>query len=116
MVCRQQGSGSRPGGPMGMSNRKLSMMLAGCAAGAMVTMAIISLVTGVTQEAHEVVAPAESYAIGLISHGGVLRALFAVDVGFSILYAVFFAAFGLYLVERGAPRLLVWLGLGAMLL
>lgn len=98
-----------------MSNRKLSMMLAGCVAGAMIAMAILQLVTGVTQEVHEHIAAPEAYALGLIAHGGVLRALFGLDIAFCIFYTAFFAAFALYLVERGAPRFLVWLAFGTLL-
>jgi hypothetical protein len=99
-----------------MTNRKLAMYLAGATGAVMLVMAILSLKTGVTQEAHEHFAPPEAYAISLLEGGGTLRTLFAVDVAFTILYTCFFAAFAMYLRERKQPALLVWLGLGALVL
>src|SRR5436305_1769320 len=99
-----------------MTNRKLAMYLGGSAGALMLVMAILSLATGITQEAHAHFATPEAYAISLLEGGGTLRALFAADIAFSILYVAFFAAFAMYLRERGQPALLVSLGLGALVL
>jgi hypothetical protein len=99
-----------------MTNRKLAMYLAACAGGAMLVMAVLSLATGVTQEAHEHFQLPEAYAISLIENPGVLRAMFGMDIAFTILYTAFFAVFAMYLRERKQPALLVWLGLGALVL
>ena len=98
-----------------MSHRKLALYTAGCAGGVMLAMAVLSIVTGVTQEAHEHVAVPEAYGISLLEDSRALRPLFALDVAFTILYACFFAALALYLRDRKAPPLLVWLGLGALM-
>jgi hypothetical protein len=99
-----------------MTNRKLAMILAGCAGAVMLVMAILSMKTGVTQEAHEHFAPPEAYAISLVEGGQSLRTLFALDIAFSILYVAFFAAFAMYLLERKRPAPIVWLALGALVL
>jgi hypothetical protein len=99
-----------------MTNRKLAMYLAGCAGAVLLVMAILSMTTGGTQEAHEHFAEPRAYTSSLVEKGGVLRTLFAVDIAFTILYVAFFAAFATYLRERKRPAVIVWLALGALVL
>jgi hypothetical protein len=99
-----------------MTNRKLALYMAGCAAAVMMVMAAFSLATGVTQEAHEHFLAPDPYALLLVEHGDRLRTLMALDVAFTILYACFFVAFARYLLERGAARLIVGVALAALLL
>ncbi|HUJ61619.1 MAG TPA: hypothetical protein VLX92_24105 [Kofleriaceae bacterium] len=98
-----------------MSYRKhaIALGLASCAA--LVAMAIVAFKTGATQEEFEHVAAPADYSMRLIAHGAGLRVLMALDVAFLVLYSAFFALFAAYLRGRGAPALLVWLGLGALL-
>lgn len=83
--------------------RKLAMYLAGCTVAVMIVMVIVSLATGATQEAHEHFAKPELYAIGLLEHASALRAVFALDVAFVVLYTAFFATLSAYLVQLGRP-------------
>jgi hypothetical protein len=99
-----------------MSNRKLAMVLAGCAGAVILVMTMLSMKTGITQETHEHFAPPEAYASSLVEGGQPLRTLFALDIAFSILYVAFFAVFAMYLRERKQPALIVWLALGALVL
>ena len=92
--------------------RKLAIYLAGCTAAVLAVMVVVSLVTGAAQEPHEHFAPPEVYALSLVEHARALRAVFALDVAFLILYTAFFAAFAAYL--RGLGRPFVHLALGAM--
>jgi hypothetical protein len=94
--------------------RKLAVNLAGCSIAVLVVMVIVSMVTGATQEAHEHYALPEAYAISLLDHASALRAVFALDVGFIILYTGFFAALAKYLADRGRP--FAKLAFGAMAL
>jgi len=79
------------------------MYLAGCTGAVMIVMVIVSLATGATQEAHEHFAKPEVYAIGLLEHASALRAVFALDIAFVIVYTAFFATLSAYLVEIGRP-------------
>ena len=97
-----------------MSHRKLALYLAGTTAAVMVVMAVLGLVTGTSQELHEHVALPEVYAFGLIEQRGSLRVMMGLDLAFCVLYTAYFATFAAYLRERGASRVLVWLGLGAI--
>ena len=99
-----------------MSHRKLALYLAGATAAVMVVMAVLGLTTGTTQELHEHVALPEIYGFGLIEQRGSLRAMMGLDLAFCVLYTAYFAALAAYLRERGASRVLVWIGLGAILL
>jgi hypothetical protein len=99
-----------------MTNRKLALLMAAAAGGAMLVMAAISMATGVTQEAHEHFNAPEPYAIALVEHGSTLRLMFAIDIAFTILYTGFFAAFAAFLLELKRPALLVKIALGALLL
>jgi hypothetical protein len=83
--------------------RKLAVNLAGCTIAVLVVMVVVSMITHATQEAHEHVALPEPYAMGLLEHADALRAVFALDIGFIILYTGFFAALSRYLVLRGRP-------------
>jgi hypothetical protein len=83
--------------------RKLAVNLAGCTIAVLVVMVVVSMITHATQEAHEHFALPEPYAIGLLEHADALRAVFALDIAFIILYTGFFAALTKYLVARGRP-------------
>jgi hypothetical protein len=83
--------------------RKLAMYLAGCTGAVLVVMVIVSLVTGATQEAHEHFARPEAYGVGLLEHANALRAVFALDIAFIVLYTAFFTALTHYLIELGRP-------------
>ena len=89
------------------------MALAGFTLGILIVMTVISLATGASQEPHEHFALPELYAVGLLEHAGALRAVFALDIAFLVLYTSFFAALAKYLGERGRP--FVRLALGFML-
>lgn len=95
-----------------MSNRRLAIHLAGCTGAVLVVMVVLSMATGVSQEVHEHYALPEGYAISLLAHANALRALFALDIAFLILYTGFFAALAAYLRDRGRP--FVRLALGAL--
>src|SRR5450432_225950 len=86
-----------------VSTRRLAMALAGFTLGVLVVMTVISLVTGASQEAFEHVAPPNVYAHEILQHADALRAVFALDIAFLILYTSFFAALAKYLGERGRP-------------
>ena len=79
------------------------MALAGFTLGVLVVMTVISLVTGASQEAFEHVALPNVYAHEILQHADALRAVFALDIAFLILYTSFFAALAKYLGERGRP-------------
>ena len=98
-----------------MSQRKLTILLAGCTAAVLVVMAIVSIATGATQEAHEHFAVPETYALGLIAQSKGLRGLMGLDIAFLVLYTAFFALLAQHLRARGASAVLVWLALGAMI-
>jgi hypothetical protein len=93
--------------------RKLAMYLAGCAGAVLIVMVVVSVATGATQEAHEHFARPEAYGVGLLEHANALRAVFALDIAFVVLYTGFFAALSQYLVELGRP--FARLALAAML-
>jgi hypothetical protein len=85
--------------------------LAALLAGAMTALAI----GGVGQEYYESVHPPSEYAARLVSQGGSLRLLFALDNLFLLSYASFFVAY--YNERRGkADAVLLALTLGAVLL
>ena len=94
--------------------RKLAVNLAGCTIAVLVVLVVVSMITHATQEAHEHFALPEPYAIGLLEHADALRAVFALDIAFIILYTGFFAALSKYLVARGRP--FAKLAFGAMAL
>src|SRR5258706_11247558 len=96
-----------------MSSRKLAINLAGCTSAVLLVMVVVSLVTGATQESHEHYALPEAYAVSLLEHANALRALFALDIAFILLYTGFFAAYSRYLGELGQP--FAKLAFGAML-
>jgi hypothetical protein len=95
--------------------RKCAIYIAYATLGVILLMTATSLVTGVTQEAHEHFASPEPYAAGLLANAGALRLLFAFDLVFTILYAVYFTALAAHMRARGSHAVLVWLALGAML-
>jgi hypothetical protein len=86
-----------------MSTRRLALVLAGATAAVLVTMAAVSIATGVSQEPHEHYAPAADYAASLLANPGALRLVFGLDVGFLILYTAFFAALSGHLYALGRP-------------
>jgi hypothetical protein len=63
------------------STRRLAIPLAAASAAVLVTMAIVSMITGATQAAHEWYQPPAAYAAGLLAHPGALRGVFGLDVG-----------------------------------
>jgi hypothetical protein len=97
-----------------MTNRKLAITVAGCTAAVLVVMAVVSVATGVTQEAHEHFATPELYALRLIDQSKGLRGVMALDIAFLCLYTAFFTLLAIHLRSRGRPAALVWLALGAM--
>jgi len=99
-----------------MTNRKLAVTLAGATCAALVAMAVVSLATGVTQEIHEHFADPEVYAARLLDQASGLRVVMALDIAFLCLYTAFFATLAIHLRARGRAAVLVWLGLGAMVL
>lgn len=88
--------------------------LALAAMGCLAAMVAITLITGVSQEAVEIVRSPDSYAAALVGHAGAVRAVFGIDSAFLVLYAALFVSFGLDLT---APRTrwLIGVGVGAML-
>ena len=94
-----------------MSNRKLAIVLALATAGVLIAMVVVGMVTGAAQEPHEHFAAPDAYAQSLLDQRVGLRAMFALDIAFLILYTAFFAALARHL--RG---LFAWLGFGAMVL
>jgi hypothetical protein len=95
------------------SSRRLALALAVASAAVLVAMAIVTLVTGASQEAHEWYQPPTAYAASLLTHPGALRLVFGLDVGFLVLYTAFFTALADHLTRLGRPFL--WLALGAMI-
>src|SRR4051812_27800373 len=93
------------------SSRRLAIALAAATTAVLITMALITTITGVSQEAHEWYQPPAAYAAGLLARPGLLRVLFGLDVGFLVLYTAFFAAFADHLRKLGRP--FVSLALGA---
>jgi hypothetical protein len=105
------GEAASPNGDAGSKTRRLAMALAGFTLGILVVMTVISLATGASQEPHEHFALPENYAVGLLEHAGALRAVFALDIAFLVLYTSFFAALAKYLGEQGRPFVRLALGL-----
>jgi hypothetical protein len=95
--------------------RRLALYLCGATTAVVVVMLAITAVTGVTQEAHEYVVRPADYAASLLAAPGATRLLFGVDLAFVVLYTVLFVALASHLVARGAPRVLVRLAVGAIL-
>ena len=95
------------------SSRRLALALAAATAAVLLVMGIVTLTTGVSQEAHEWYQPPSAYAQALLGHPGVLRLLFGLDIGFLVLYTAFFAALSDHLSRLGRP--FVWLALGAII-
>lgn len=95
------------------SSRRLSLALVAATAAVLAVMGIVTLVTGTSQEAHEHYQPPAAYAASLLVRPGTVRLLFALDVGFLVLYTAFFAAFAEHLARLGRP--FVRLALGAMI-
>jgi hypothetical protein len=93
--------------------RRIAMTLAGFTLGILVVMTVISLVSGASQEQHEHFALPAVYGFNLLVHAGVLRAIFALDIAFLVLYTTFFTALAKYLGDRGRP--FVRLALGFMI-
>lgn len=94
--------------------RNLIVVLALAALACLVAMVTITLATGVSQEAFEIVRNPDSYAAQLVAHAGALRLLFAIDAAFLVIYATLFVVFGRAIVTPGT-RALVALALGALL-
>jgi hypothetical protein len=72
----------------------------------LLAMGVISLVAGVSQETFEIVRPPVAYGHMLRLHASAVRALFAIDSVFLVLYSAFFVVF----VRRiGTERTRPWL-------
>jgi hypothetical protein len=95
------------------SSRRLALALAVASGAVLIAMAIVTLATGASQEAHEWYQPPAAYAASLLARPGALRLIFGLDIGFLVLYTAFFAALADHLTRLGRP--FVWLALGAML-
>jgi len=95
-----------------LSHRTTALALA--AIGCLVAMVAITLATGVSQETFEIVRSPADYAARLAAHPDALRALFAIDAAFLVLYATLFVVAGRAL-ETPATRALVSLAIAAML-
>lgn len=94
------------------STRRLAIALAGASAAVLVTMTMITMVTGASQEAHQHYLQPPAFAAGLLANPAALRAVFGLDVGFLVLYTAFFAAFADHLRKLGRP--FVGLALGTI--
>ena len=94
-----------------MTHRKLAIVLAMATGGVLIAMVIVGMSTGAAQEPHEHFSAPDAYARSLLDHRAGLRAMFALDIAFLILYTAFFAALALHL-----RNLFAWLGFGAMVL
>jgi hypothetical protein len=94
------------------SSRRLAIGLAAASAAVLLTMVTITLITGVSQEPHEIYQPPAAYAQSLLVRPGALRVVFGLDVGFLVLYTAFFAALADHLARLGRP--FVRLALAAM--
>lgn len=81
------------------------------AAGCVLVMLMIFVITGVGQDPLQALHSPEAYAALLLRDPPVLRAVLAVDNLFVALYLSTFIAAGLLLVQGGAPRALVWISL-----
>lgn len=77
-------------------------------------MIAISLTTGVSQETFEIVREAGVYSADLVEHATPLRALFALDSAFLILYSFALVMFAQRLVTADT-RLVVSIAIGAIL-
>jgi hypothetical protein len=77
-----------------MPRRDFAIPLALAALACLVAMLAITIVTGISQETFEVVRPSGEYAADLRAHDGAVRALFAIDSAFLVVYAAFFLVFG----------------------
>jgi hypothetical protein len=88
-------------------SRDWSIPLAVAAMACVVAMLGITIVTGVSQETFEVFRPAAVYAAGLREHAGALRALFAIDSAFLVLYTAFFVVFGRRIATDETRTLLI---------
>jgi hypothetical protein len=77
-----------------MNRGDFAIPLAVAALVCLVTMLTITAVTGISQETFEVARPAAQYAADLRAHDGAVRALFAVDSAFLVIYATYFLVFG----------------------
>jgi hypothetical protein len=74
--------------------RDWSVPLAIAAMACTAAMVIVTIASGVSQETFEVVRPAGEYAAALRGHDVAVRALFAIDAAFVVLYSAFFLVFG----------------------
>jgi hypothetical protein len=95
------------------SSRRLALVLAVASTAVVITMGIVMMTTGASQEAHVFYQPPAAYAASLLAHPGALRLVFGLDVGFLVLYTTLFAALADHLARLGRP--FVRLALGAMI-
>ena len=86
-----------------MTVRRLAFLLAIVTSAVLVTMVIVSIATGATQEAHEYYAPDDEYVAGLLHHESGLRTLMGLDLAFLVLYTGLFAALSKFLTDLGRP-------------
>lgn len=78
-------------------------------------MVAITIATGVSQEQFETARPVAGYAADLVDNAGAVRAVFAVDTVFLVLYSAFFFLFGQRVVTD-ATRTMIAIAVGAILL
>lgn len=81
----------------------------------LVAMMAITLATGASQEAFEIVRAPDTYADGLLAHPGALRLLFGVDSAFLVVYSAMFVGVGQRISTPDNRRFVV-IGVIAMLL
>lgn len=89
--------------------------IAAAAIACLVAMFAVTLATGASQEAFELVRPAGAYAAELQAHATATRVVFAIDTVFLVLYSAFFALFA-QRIMTAANRALLLIAVGAVLL
>jgi hypothetical protein len=98
-----------------MTRRDFTIPLALAALACLLAMLAITVATGISQETYEVVRPAAEYANDLRAHDGAVRALFAIDSAFLVVYAAFFLVFGRH-VATDETRTLISVGTAFILI
>jgi hypothetical protein len=95
--------------------RDQSIPLAIASMACMAAMVVVTVASGVSQETFEVVRPAGEYAAALRGHDVAVRALFAIDTAFVVLYSAFFLVFGRRIATEHT-RVLITVATGFILL
>lgn len=88
--------------------------LAAASIATLAAMASITAVTGVSQETFEIVRDPDVYAAALRDHATVVRAVFALDTVFLVLYSALFLVFARR-IATPATRAMIAVGVGALL-